>query len=96
MTEREDLFSFFSDGYKDMHGVRPHHVTLASLTTEELRARVDEVYADLALQLDREREEAEAEAQWWAEADLSREEAEATPEEFPLSGEGWSYSPAEE
>lgn len=94
LTEREELISAYSDGYKDLNGFRPRDAALYRGPIEALRAAVDRVYADLAEEIEREREEAEAEAQWWVEADLAREEAEATPETFPTSGEGWSFTAA--
>jgi len=92
LSERDELYSAYSDGYKDLYGVRPRHVDPAACSLDELREKVQGVYEELSRELAWEREEAEA---WWAEADAAREEAEATPDEFPSSGEGWAFTPAE-
>lgn len=89
MSERDELYSAYSDGYKDLWGVRPRHVDPATLTVEELRAKVEGVYEELARELERERQEAEAHR---VEVDY-QEPADA--DEFPMAGEGWAFTPAE-
>lgn len=90
LTEREELISAYSDGYKDLNGFRPRDAALYRGPIEALRAAVDRVYADLAEEIEREREA-------WAQEPWMREESEAPKvedESFPTSGEGWAFTPA--
>ena len=41
MTEREELSSFISDVYKDIHGFRPRFYDYNNMSIEELRAVAD-------------------------------------------------------
>ncbi|NIT79594.1 MAG: hypothetical protein GWN58_33090 [Anaerolineae bacterium] len=92
LTEREELISAYSDGYKDWAGFRPRDRALYEGPIEELRAAVDWVYKALAEEMEREREQERAER---LAAERGCEPAEVEPESFPTAGDGWSFTPAE-
>jgi hypothetical protein len=89
MTEREDLLGCYSDLYKDLCGFRPSLERLASCPMEELRAAVDRVAEDLRQEIAREAAEAEAHR---VERDYDDPR---DADEYPTSGEGWSFTPAD-
>lgn len=80
-AERDELSCYISDTFKDLNGVRPRHINFCTTPIEELRSILARLERDLREEMEAERDEAAF------EASLASNE--------PLSGEGWSYTPAQ-
>lgn len=59
--ERHSLVMSIWDAYKDLHGFRPRHMGLDSMSMEELTALEKEIYDDLQQEMEEERAADEAE-----------------------------------
>jgi hypothetical protein len=77
---RELWLSVYSDTYKDLHGFRPRHDWMRTASAERLKAATQQVAKTLDEVLELERRDAEIAA--------------ALANNEPMSGEGWSYTPA--
>jgi len=80
LSERDELSCYISDTFKDLYNVRPRHINFRTTPIEELRSILARLERDLREEMEEERAEAEFEAQ---------------PANEPMSGEGWSYTPAQ-
>ena len=69
VSDRDDLISYISDGYKDAHGFRPRHFNFASMSMEELEKLADRVEQDVRESMEEE-EAADARAKADFEAQI--------------------------
>jgi len=44
--ERSEIFSIYSDVFKEKHGVRPRHIDWREHSVEELQAMLDDIYEE--------------------------------------------------